>query len=238
MPYLMYSRKVGTGSALSYIQTIDADSPVVHWRLDETSGSTFVDRKTVADGTYNGGGSLTYNQPGLITDGTSIEFNNTAAMNIIQPSYLNGAPGVTVETWFKFHNGTPSGGATFHINYFTGASATNWGMANATQMRFGGRSIDGDTFQFLTFNFTPVANTTYHFVGVLDFANDQVECFIDGVSQGTQPATFGSNTYVHTGNANQSFFGSNGADDITLDEIAIYPSALSAARVLAHYNAK
>src|SRR5205823_5684110 len=70
---------------------------------------------------------------------------------------------------------------------------------NAGKVLVGGHSNDSDSFQEKTSSTVLTANKWYHVVTVLNYATNQLDIYINGVSEGASSVTFGSTSYVANG---------------------------------------
>jgi glucose/arabinose dehydrogenase len=226
------SAVVTQGSPSAYRDAVVADSPFLYWRLGEASG-TFADSSTggANPGTASGTG-LSRNVANLVTansDG-ALAFTD-ATTNIATTTAITGLPTSTVSTevWFKaagFANSIDL------VNHGYGATGGNgWAMwLNAGGSLNFGLWQSGGTQQVVVSS--PLsANTTYHAVGTYD--GNVMRLYVNGAQVATK--TVGALAL----NTSAGFF--TGRTDttstVTIDELALYPTALSAARVQAHYTA-
>lgn len=113
-------------------------------------------------------------------------------------SLINGASQVSIHQWL-------------YANSFTGADndnrtitvaidGLNGGVILCTTStpfwRVGGRSQAADGFQVASSTTTPVTGVWVSLGGVLDFANDKIYVYVNGVLEKTQSVTFGASTYT------------------------------------------
>jgi hypothetical protein len=220
-------------TATTYRDEVLADSPSAYWRLDETTGTTAADQLGVNPGAYTNGVLLS--QPGALAS----EANPAASFDgvndyVFMPasSSLDMTSAVTVEVWakrraisstFQVLVGHPGDGQSKNENYAIWLNTTN-----VYQAYFG----DGTTF--VTLSTPAVTDTNWHQIVATD-DGASVKIYLDGVLKASKSTTLRltANTKplnLGRANSNQYFF--NG----WLDEVAIYPSALSATRIQAHYT--
>ncbi len=219
-------------SASAYAGVVESTPGLVsYWRLDDTSGTRATDAFGTNPGSYVGapGSGYVLRAGGLIRgDGdAAVAFTNGG---VTVPSSATLQPGsrFTVETWIK-PAGTDAG-------QLIAAKGSSW------RMRF-------DSFGHLTFGIYVAGaeyqansgrglapGTTHHVVGTYDGATARL--YLDGVQvasvshggsvgAGSRPFVVGYNGGV---SATYRFNG-------TLDEVAYYNTALSAAQVQSHYGA-
>jgi hypothetical protein len=214
-----------------YAQAVLADTPGAYWRLGETSGTTAVDSIGSSTGTYVNAPTL--NSASLVAangtdkatrfDGTNdnVRVNNSTAINPTQR--------VSVEAWIK-PEALPAAGSfgsivTKRESYslqFNGPRLELTIMQNGARRRL--QAPVGAV----------AANQTYHVVGTYDGA--AMRLYLNGAQVATSaltgnigPATNGLNI--------ASWDGSSEYMRGTVDDVAVYGSALSAARVAAHFSA-
>ena len=216
---------------MSYSGEVLADTPVGYWRLGEVSGTTAAD---------SGGGSHagefknapTLSQTGALTgsgdSNTAVKFNGTS-QRVIIPNFTAGKVGdvFTVEAWIK-REGSGESEAIFH------------GGTAGPELR-----LTSGKLKLLAANVAGVAESTgtvandgnWHHV-VVTKTGSTIHFYIDGVegTKVTEAHTFTSSSAAYgigafgTGEGGEWFKGS-------IDEVAIYATALSEARVKVHFVA-
>jgi hypothetical protein len=230
-----------------YAQLVLADNPISYWRLDELGGPTAFDCVGGRNGTYT---STQLGQPGynLVDTHKAARFGFLAAQN----SYVGNIPidfgstanqSFTVEAWVKgpvpgtdaglITKGTGSGGEQFNLDCGGGGHA----------FRFFVRKDDGDAV-LASGNIVP-NNQWQHVVGVLNRSGGYVALYVNGVSNASN-TTFPKETYrglLRTTNAMTIGARQGGTTTYNnqfagyMQDVAVYNYALSAAQILAHYNA-
>jgi hypothetical protein len=220
----------------TYAATVIADSPTIFYRLSETSGTTAIDSSGNAyNGVYQGG--VTLGVPGVTSDGlTAVTLNGTSGY--ISSSTLWTNPTVlTSEAWFK--TTTTTGGV------ITGFGNTAVGPpANFDRMTY--MSASGQLYFGIALNQTIHSTSSYndgnwHLVeGTVSSAG--VSLYVDGQLVASNPKLTAPQTYNGywrvgdestggwTAHANNYFTG-------TIADAAVYPTALSARRIAAHFVA-
>jgi len=222
-------------AGVSYSEAVLADNPIGYWRLGETSGSNALDASgSDLHGSYRGVVTLGQ-QAGVVTDSdTSALFDgSTAHVDVGHRSILNGLTNdFTVEAWVK---GT---GPIVSTRYFAGGV-----HQRGFQFQVMSERLTFTTFGFkdhtLAYSF-PSHRWTH--VAVAFHSSNDASFYVDGDYEGTvygsQPATtssgrlnIGRHPVPHpiTG-AQHHFTGS-------IDEVAIYGTALTAEKIQAHYLA-
>lgn len=218
----------------SYAATVVASTPVGFWRLDEASGTTALDKSRYNNrGTYSATG-VTLGQAGsLATDAaTAAMFNGTAGnVQVSTSASLNVAGPLTIEAWIKkstqttgpiveFNNGTTPGVQFW--NYSTWDSL----FANFVDTAGASHIIQSAAGLFKTGLWYQVAATydgTYAalYVNGLQVARSNLGSFTPQTSYTLYIARRPASTY---------FAG-------TIDDVAIFPTALTASTIQAQYNA-
>jgi hypothetical protein len=217
-------------SLLPYHEQVLAASPAAYWRLGETSGTNAADETGANPGTYN---NVLLGEPSALTSDSNPSASFNGAQSYVRvpasPS-LDMTTAVTVEFWAKRRTisntyqvivGKPGGGQSKSDNYSVWLTP-----ANRYTAYFG----DGSTFVAVQ---TPViTDTNWHYV-VATHNGSQVKIYVDGVLKQQVSTTLrltANNQALNIGRANNFAF--NG----WLDEVAVYPTALPAQTILAHYN--
>ncbi len=218
-----------TDAAPTYLQEVDADSPTSHWRLGEASGLVATDRKGITNGTYTATG-VTYSVAGAVNDGnTGLAFTEGSSAYADFGVVTPGSGAMTIEFWakvgavatrFLVSNRTASGTAA-------GFDALVNNTTGEVRMRFG----NGATSYEIAGPTTASTTDWRHFVMV--WTGSVARFFIDGVQVGADTAY----TAPITGNAN--FRGARRQTtycSCSLDEVAVYPTALSPGRIAIHHT--
>jgi Concanavalin A-like lectin/glucanases superfamily/Fibronectin type III domain len=226
-------------AASSYASTVMADEPNAYWRLGETQGTTAVDSTANANnGSYKGG--VTLNQPGAITGDLNgaVTFNGSTGFAVIPASAsLNLTGALTLEAWVKFAS---TNGIQAIVNKGDGVSASGsayelaWipGTGLGFQTFIGGTRVDADQ------NITPATNQWYDLVGTRTSAG-VLAFYVNGrlVATANDGGAALNNPAVNLGLGAAG----NGSGQLpfngTLDEVAVYPTALTATQVAAHWQA-
>jgi hypothetical protein len=218
-----------------YNSIIDLDNPIGHWKLGESAGATTaVDRKGNRNGTVSAAG-VTFGQTGLLAANNASDtaaLFNPASSGKIDIASTNTAPyssstAKTIEGWIK----TTQTNATFRPIFSIANSyglfvkdgilkSWNWDVG-------GGQS--GEKSSGVT-----VADGVRHHVALTIDGSGNGQFYVDGQPAGAPVA------YAVPGHGTAGAIGwstSTQFFDGTLDEVAVYNTALSAARIEAHYDA-
>jgi YD repeat-containing protein len=217
----------------SYAQTILGDHPYSYWRLDETGGPQAA---SAAPGVYFGQPSATGMTNGIqgapVDDpDTAITLNGSSGavtIPMVTPATWN----MTLECWVNISSSTQ--GALIKMGGTWGGFGL--GVGNGTYSS-SGTSLIGlyDWVRWLNpvGNPTLSLNTWHHVALVLDGSGNPT-MYLDGTAY---PIPSGSPPDATTGNgcigcdSGSAFFGGS------VDEVAIYHSALSASQIQNHYVA-
>lgn len=207
---------------MTYNSIVLADSPKHYVTFDQSG--TLTDTGSAAS-TLSGGVSQTTDS---ISGGKAGAFNGTSQTIGIVNSYDFSATATwSFETWFKTTDTTTMK-----------EIIRKDGNGRAYLLRVNGQNIEwycnvGPGFATTGTNYSD--GKWHHVVGT--YSSTTMKLYIDGVQYGTTQAgnagTQGSpvTTWIGSSGGNGEYF--NG----TLDELAIYPSALTQTQVTAHYNA-
>ena len=224
-----------------------ADSPSWLWRLDEASGTKAFDRAGSNDVTLNS--ANTRNIAGALTSesDSATNFPGTTSTSVVQgvsPFWGSGPQTFSLEAWLR--TSTSTGGKIIGFGTSnTGRSSTNGNdrnlyMNNAGQIYFGVRPDMGTR---ITIN-SPASyrdNQWHHVVATL--GSDGMKLYVDGsqvaANANVKKAQVYRGYWRIGGDQLSSWPSTHTREAITanLDEIAVYPYALSASRVSAHFAA-
>jgi microcystin-dependent protein len=216
----------------AYAAEVLADAPLMYFRLGESSGTVMTDSSgNNRNGTYSGG--VTLGTPGaLLRDSnTAATFNGTTGLGTVADT--TDLTAVTFEAWIK-----PSSGTTGVICGRESAVSANrigyiWMNGSKPEVViFKNGSTVGSVLSPTSIN----DGQWHHVVGTYD--GTTIRLYVDGVQVGT-PSTVVSGA-LPTADTNFVIGGRNGAGEFNgpIDEVAYYTTALSAARVAAHYAAR
>jgi hypothetical protein len=219
---------------MSYVSEVRADSPSAWFRLGEPSGTTAVDTVGGAAGAYVG--DVTLAQPGLITDGdTAARFNATTYsgyVRVADRAALDLGSAGSVEAWVYLER-TGSGLDVTAAIVDKGSGSLIVRTVSASDLRLLVRR--NGVANIVTSRVALTLRTRAHVV--VTWSGTTWRIYINGVDQtGTVTSSTLANTALPfcigaaDGGGNDRWAG-------YIDEVAIYPTALSAGRVLAHYNA-
>jgi hypothetical protein len=224
-------------------QAVLADHPMGYWRLDETSGAIAHDYAAGLNGYYTNA-LLGQTGDNLLDTHKAARFgasgNNSLVGSIPIDFSTSGNAAFTVEAWVNGNAQTTDAGV---ITKGTGAGGEQFNLdcgAGSHAFRFFVRDAGGGTHLA---NGTIAPNGAWHHVvGVCDEANGRVVLYVDGVSNASGTITAGSGILS---SANPVTLGSRQSGTTAYDaqfvglmeEVAIYNSVLTPARIQAHFLA-
>lgn len=221
-------------ASTDYPAVVAADSPIGYWRLGDTSGTTAT-ATAGANGTYTAGVNLQVGGAVGDTDqGIYVDGNAGKAVNIStnSHSFPNRAP-YTTEIWARDPSPSSSWhGVAGHSN--TSGTYEGWGMQVDTSA-FVCERYTGGAGEIPRSSTALLPNVWYHLACVYDGSNLRV--YVNGALETTMASTRNLTTqaistqvgFAHLNEPN-GFIGA-------VDEFAVYDTALSTARILAHYDA-
>jgi RHS repeat-associated protein len=217
-------------TAPQYRATVQADAPTAYWPLDDPTGAGLA-----AD---EGAGPCL---PGTVTSGSqgaaALTGESTAAAFDTQGSgYIDAGDGpklaptstMSVELWLKA-NTTQATLYPYILSKYNGGS-TGWALGLDTGHPY--LWIDNAEASYTGIDLRD--NAVHHLVGTYDGSN--IRLYLDGTLRATQAHT-GWPTNVNFPVRIGAY--ASGAYKFTgvVDEVALYPSVLSATRINAHYTA-
>ena len=232
-----------------YDAAVLPDSPFGYWKLDETTGTTILDSSGNGKNGIRSG--ATQDQSPLVTDGgRSYNLGGSGSYLDFGPNF-GSFTSFTFEGWFNFN----AVNNQMHI-------ATKWGSTTADDLVFflwlnaslqvqfivnlfgaggGAKTLNGSTVMTtgvrrhicVMFD-TSVKKTRIYVNGVLDAESGTLGGSDPDVGTLLESLSIGAKIYnnVPTDMSPASRYG-----NFKCDNLAFYKSALSGARVLAHYNA-
>jgi hypothetical protein len=222
----------------TYEATVLADRPASYWRLGETGGGAAADRAGAAPGTYAGGARL--GQPGAIAgdgDGAVGLDGADDAVVIGDRHDFAGRAAFSLELWVY---PTTIDGTYRRLvskeSYLTVSAARRQGYALGYQAAGGlfcGRYV-GETVTEAFGKPGLTANAWNYVVCTYDGAT--IRLYLNGAPVGSVASTA---SLADTSLALTLGQNTGGGNNLAgrLDEVAIYPTALPAARIQEHYRA-
>lgn len=215
--------------ASPYRDAVLADSPVGYWRLAETSGAAVDATGNAAGGSYVGG--VTRGVPGALAGDANLaaRFDGTDDyVSVPDNNALDRGDVLSYELWVK--RGALQGVSQRLLHKGAGTASVGFGLNNKVVLLPGGSGAATTA----TSTIAITDQTWHHLVATKNGA--EVRIYVDGVDR-TAPgtnSTFTSNaTALNIGRASTG----SAYSSADIDEVAVYPTALTPARVAAHYQA-
>ena len=211
----------------NYQNTVLADSPSEYLRLNETSGTTANDSSTGGHGGWYVNGTVGASGP--INGDTAFNIGTNGYVDTSYNPFTSGSSR-TYEGW-AYASSTPSA-ATLFSSDLAPASHNPWlYFDSGSQISFYPQNSAK-----VSWTYTWPVNQWVMWDLTYNDSTKTAELFINGVSQGAKTATQGyystpGNIEWGAGAQASCFF--EGA----IGQVAVYPSILSSARILAHYQA-
>lgn len=229
---------------LSYKAEVLIDNPVAYWRLGESSGaSTAVDETGNYNGTYVNTPSLEH--AGLIDDpNTAATFTpaNLERVAISDTAGLDITGALTMEAWIQRAGGAPGFNNSGIFSKYIGSGnnrSYDLYMEQTTGAIGGTISVDGSTQTNVTSS-SDYSLGIHHCVLVF-IPSTSVTLYIDGSQDGQNLISIPASIYSSTADVLiGAHFDTSQISlhwDGTIDEVALYNTALSLERIQAHYNA-
>jgi hypothetical protein len=210
----------------SYRATVVADSPAAYWRLGETTGSTANDEIGSNDGTYQN--SPTLGAAGAIENDPdkAVTLNGTDEyISVPDVAALDLGDTFTLEAWVKPTSFAASGMVVFYKG--TGAYTLSINQSTGTFFL-----RKGDISTIVTSTTALTTGVWQHIVATKSGATSKLYLNGDDVTGTVTDATM-----VNTASALN--IGSTGAATYfngSLDELAVYATALTHAQIREHFN--
>lgn len=217
---------------MTYSAEVLADSPAAYYRLAESSGTTAADSSgNSRNGTYVG--SPTLGQTSGVGDGSdsSVQFGASKYVDVASASWMTGGGGeFSAEAWVYPTSssaiaivGRHESGCTFDIQLSSLTVQFRW-------------QVSGIGFVVLNSPGTIPTNAWTHVVGTYDGTTRRL--YLNGSEVANDvpgPTAYPSGNDLAIGSLSNGFASQWFVGNI--DEVAIYPAALSSGRVAAHYAA-
>lgn len=229
----------------NYQAAVTADAPRLYYRLNETAGATSVASIGAATNVMNNTLSAACTAGGMLTlgvthrrwtMGSAGSLNGSQCLTTASISGTSFASAVSLEAWVKpsWAAGDLTGREILGVYSTSGGITARLRVLNGSTLVVDSRDSAG-TMRTATFNgYTLPVGTTTHIVVTVK-ANGTLKLYANGSQLGsvTWPYTIQSPTNYWLGVAwtgGVKFMG-------VIDDIALYNTELSAARVQAHFNA-
>lgn len=212
---------------MAYADEVLADTPLAYWKLDETSGTTAFDSS-------GNGRNLTWTgTPGLgasplINTGTAVTLSGDDGASRPLDAFTNRSQ-YSVELWFS----STATASSFLLLHFAGTAGA-WGLQLNRPGTTAGSVTARNYSTSVQVSSAAVNNGARHHVVLVQDATT-LRLYVDGTQVNSAASAQVNNDLIGI-NLGQDNTGANKLVG-KLDEVAYYGAPLSAARVLAHYNA-
>ncbi|PUA17253.1 LamG domain-containing protein [Glaciimonas sp. PCH181] len=221
----------------AYAVEVLSDLPIAYWKLDELSGTAMTDSSGHGrNGLY--GGLVALGNPPLITAGKSIKTSTTGTATVAtapNDAALRLPGDFSLEFWIK------TGATTGNVLSMEqgGVNYPSWqlGLNSSGCIKLELRTSNGGSIAALIATSAINDNAIHHIVYTKN--GSLVTAYVDGAPNATGSFTgppFSSTDPVSVGCSYAPGYDTSAMIG-SLDEVAIYDTALSAARVLTHYTA-
>ena len=222
----------------AYAQQVLDHGASLYWPLDEAATGAITDRAGYADGATSTG--VTAGAPGIAAGGTAMTFNGAAGGDLAMTGAITSPDEFTVQAWFKTN--TTRGGRIVGFSDLPTQSSGHRDrqiyMNNTGKVSFG---VWGGSANSLTSANSYNDNQWHQAVG--SFGPNGMALYIDGVRVGQRPAFTAEDTYVGywrvggDNTAGWSNAGTSGYFAGSIDEVSVFPTALSFQQINDQYAA-
>ncbi len=233
----------GADAGLTYSQEVRCDAPLAYWQLDESTGMTAIDSSGNGnDATYMGG--FTLGVPGVISGDSAVKLDgNTGYVNAGNKFEFAGVVPFTVEAWIQPNvvdaafrgvlSNEPASGAgkegyVIYLQADAGIGYDRYQMGASTPLR--------------ALNQVEATTTAwYHVVGVYEggAGTSSMSLYVNGAVVASAPTALaiqvGTCPFA-IGATHCAIMGASSFLQGSIDEVAVYGSALPASRILRHYQ--
>jgi hypothetical protein len=227
---------------VSWSSEVLADSPLVWWRLDDNNapgvGPMADSSGNARHGAYASSNDPTYLQPSLVPSDANYSsyFTGLDWGQIVDAAWMDVAT-YTLEAWYKPAN-APGAEEILVNRYSATTSQRTWLLRRSAAGKLALYHYDtGGTQRVTTGATTLLQNVAYHLAATVD-GSGNVVLYVNGAVDGTGTYGVAARSAVaasirvgdYNGGVSQPAVG-------YLDEVGFYGTALSGARILAHYTA-
>ncbi|MBA3264389.1 MAG: DUF1929 domain-containing protein [Thermoleophilaceae bacterium] len=212
----------------AYRDAVLADGPVGYWRLAETTGAALDTTGNAAGGSYLGG--VTRGVPGALAGDSNLaaRFDGTDDyVSVPDNNALDRGDVFSYELWVK--RGSVQGTTQRLLHKGAGVASLGFGQNNKLVLVPGGTGATN-----IASSTTAITDQLWHHV-VATKNGAEVHVYVDGVDRtaaATNTTLTSNATALNIGRASTA----SAYSSADIDEVAIYPTALTPARVLAHYQ--
>jgi len=225
----------------AYPGAVLADGPAGYWRLGEPSGTTAAAFSGSPNGTY--AGTPGYGAPGALSGDpdTAVTFSGDDRVGFGDVHDFAGTAAFTVELWLKRSGGTPASRqfAVAKERYVSAGDRGGWAIMIASSADGSPNSIvagryAGAAATEVVSTTQTVAGTWYHVA--LTYDGTTMTLYVDGVPESS--AASAVSVEDHASAMTVGALQTSNYFTGTLDDVAVYGSALPAGRISAHHAAR
>jgi glucose/arabinose dehydrogenase/PKD repeat protein len=223
-------------SGPSYRSAVLADAPATYWRLAETGPSAWDITFNGNNATYNGG--VTQGVAGALAgdSNAAIQLDGNNDYVIRNPMANFPTTAITTELWIRTSDTTKDAGI---LTYASANDVDDWGLRDARNLRITENGAFVTTGVALNDgNWHHVAVTWRSSDGATVVYKDGAPVWLGVLHPGVPITTGGAVVLGQEQDAIGGGFDVNQAYLGQLDDVAVYPTFLSAAKVKAHYAAR
>jgi RHS repeat-associated protein len=219
-----------TDPETGYAASVRSDNPRAYWRLGESSGTTAADDRSGHPATYAGGptlgatGALSADSDKAPTfDGVDDHADAPNTAGFFDP----GTGDFSAEAWIK---------TSVNGNQVIAGKSTNWQLTvTADAGHTGQAKFTYDNATVTAYSSSNVDNGAWHHIVAVATRSTGATVYVDGVA-GTPASTPDTTTLTDTNPLRIATGPATGYFTGQIDEVAVYNTALTAARIGVHYR--
>lgn len=229
-----------SGAIGAYASAVMDDGPHFYWRFDEAGGTVVSDEVGRMNG--NRSGTITTGVAGAIQGDANTAYSfagGSSGSRVNTATQLPDQQDFAAEAWIK--TASNSGGRIIGFSNGTtgnsGKSDRHVYMRNDGKLTFG---VAADSMQTITSTKSYNDNKFHHVVAQMSVSG--MELFVDGMRVASDPKAFAAveyNAYWRIGGDGLTGWPGRPSSDYfsgTIDEVALYPQALTQAQVMRHWS--
>ena len=234
---------VQTMAISNFATEVLADGPIGYWRLGEALGSVVASDASGNGNSGSSSGAISFGQPGFHCGDTAALFDGTTGRIIVPNSNSLNPPHITMEAKVRWDGPNGLYQRILEKSSFAELAQYGFGILPDGHVRVELRTSSATTSVNVDSVGVASQGVETHIVATYD--GDVIRVYLNGIldSETRAPGSISpkpptplnlTESGVGIGNQTQRDRGFKGL----IDELALYPTALSAERVLAHYQAR